>query len=277
MGGIAVNRIRATRRYLVAAVGLLVALAVAVPQVAAGGNDGALTQKQLMPVGYDGYLVMVGNGSWNLTQPHPVVPGCFAMFCDGMYYQREIMRRTADQIAQKEQEAVEHFRTQFGIDVNDPANAGRVQFRSWMADPRWNYRVYSWGGRAVPASGYEVRDGGWGVWITDPAGYTLGGEMAGVHVKSQGFAFTGDYNVLLTNPAGKPKEEFVLSYRGDTFMDGNQVGDTAFSCALSSNSFATDEITGFAQGFMHVAVSPQGVADANLRNVITFGKAGDRR
>lgn len=245
----------------------------------AGGERPSSSAPQSLPVGYDDYLVFVANGSWIVDEPHPTVPGCgeLPLFCDGQYFQEQIMGRTAEEIAAKEQEAVEHFQEQFGIDVNDPANEGRLEFRTWMADPRFNYRVYSWGGRPVPPEGYEIRDGGWGVFITDPEGYTLGGKHEGVHVPAESMAFYGDYNILVTNPGGQPTEEVVHSYRADTFITPNQFGDLAFACQLSDDQFAAGETTGFAQGFSNIDIRPDGVLNLNIRNVLTFGPGAELR
>lgn len=232
---------------------------------------------QALPAGYERYLVLVANGSWNVLEPHPEVPGCHMMFCDGDYFQKQIMGRTDQQIAAQEAKAKAWFLQRFGIDVDDPANSGRILFRTWTADPRFNYRVYSLGGQQVPPEGYPVRDGGWAVFITDPAGYTLAGQTPGIHIPEGAFAFYGDYNILITNPAGHPQDELVLSYRADTFMTVNDFGDMAFSCQLSDDGFAAGQTTGFAQGFAHLDLHADGWLNLNIRNVITFGQAHHRR
>lgn len=253
-------------RDLVVIAVLVGVLAVGMPgsTLAAGGG---ITPT---PEPYSEYLVMIANGVFE-PGPHPQVPGCgfLGIFCDGAYFQEQILGRSPVEIAQKEHEAKAWFDQRFGIDVDDPANAERVDFFSWMADPRWNYRVYTWSGRNVPAEGFEVRDGGWAIMISDPDGYTLAGELDGVHVDAGSMAVFGNYDILTTNPAGGRQEPVVLHYRANSFMEINDIGNLSIDCQMSRDGFAAGQ-EGAAQGLAGVTIDVDGLLHFTSKNIVTF-------
>lgn len=244
------------------------ALAVASPATTFA-EGGGITPT---PEPYSEYLVMVANGVFE-PGPHPDVPGCgmLGIFCDGDYFQEQIMERSPAEIAEQEAEAKAWFARRFGIDVDDPANADRVEFSTFMADPRWNYRVYTWSGRNVPSEGYEIRDGGWAVRIIDPAGYTLGGELDGVRVEQGDMAVFGNYNIVATNPAGESEEPVVLHYRAGSFMEINDIGNMYIDCQISRDGFA-DGQEGKAQGLAGATFDDVGRVHLTSRNIVTFSK-----
>lgn len=252
-------------RHLFVMAVLVGALAVGTPSSTFAG--GGITPT---PEPYSEYLVMIANGTFE-PGPHPEVPGCgfLGIFCDGSYFQEEILGRSPAEIAQKEGEAKAWFDQRFGIDVDDPANDERVEFFSWTADPRWNYRVYTWSGRNVPSRGFEVRDGGWAIMISDPDGYTLGGELDGVHVDAGSMAVFGNYDILTANPAGRGEESVVLHYRANSFMELNDIGNLYIDCQMSREGFSAGQ-EGTAQGLGGFTIDEDGVLHFNSKNVITF-------
>lgn len=260
------RRLPGARSLLVAAV-LVVAIAVATPSsTLADGDDGAAT-----PEPYSEYLVLIANGVFDPDEPHPNVPGCEdrLILCDGDYFQEETMEWSSEEIAEKRAEAKAWFKQRFGIDVDDPANDDRVEFFSFTADPRWDYRVYTWSGRDVPSEGYDVRDGGWAVRITNPGGYTLGGELDGVKVEQGDMAVFGNYNILISNE--DEDEEVVLHYRANSFMEINELGNMYIDCQMARDGFA-DGQEGAAQGLGNVTLTDEGDVDTTMKNVITFEK-----
>jgi len=52
--------------------------------------------KKGVPAGFDGFLVYMANGVYDPGQPNPQpgVENCEGLFCDGGYFQREIMGRS---------------------------------------------------------------------------------------------------------------------------------------------------------------------------------------
>lgn len=255
-------------RLLVVAATLTAAVVITPIGTFAQAGGGGITPT---PEQYSEYLVLIADGVFDPAATHPEVAGCdeSLIFCDGEHFQKEVMGRTDAEIAEKEAEAKGWFAQRFGIDVDDPADAARVDFFMWTADPRWNYRVYTWSGRNVPSGGYEVRDGGWAVMVTDPDGYTLGGELDGVEVAEGDMAVFGEYNILTTNPAGNDEQPVVRHYRANSFMEFTDLGHLTIDCQIARDGFE-DGHEGLAQGLGTVAFDEDGNVDFNSKNVITF-------
>lgn len=222
------------------------------------------------PTPFDEYLVLMQTGVFDFNAPHPTLPGCFQTFCDGQFFHEVIMGRSPAEILTEEEAARDFFRSRFGADVDDPANAGRLFMTSFMMDPRVLYRVYTWGGRNAPPQGWEVRDGGIFVTVTDPAGFLLGGDFAGLHVPVGTLLFFGNYNFLVTHPNGKPREELVLRYRSVAPVVPNPDG-LMIQCELEHPDWGL----GLAQVFYTTVPRNDGRTRVNLRNVMTFPGLGN--
>lgn len=223
------------------------------------------------PSGFDQVMTFMSDGVWDPSVPHPEVPGCAGIFCDGLWFQQNIMQRTAAEIDAREAMAKAWFVQRFGIDVDDPANSDRVAFGMFMADPRWNYRAVFWSGRLVPQEGFEVRDGGWSIVVTDPGGYTLGGELSGIHVPMDSMAVFGDYNVLVTNPAGNNVQEVRISYRSNSFMVINELVELIIDCQISASEFESGIPDGTARGMAAIEPGPQpGTIKMINRNIVAL-------
>lgn len=223
--------------------------------------------KQPTPDGYSGYAVFVADGEFDPTIPpdnpnlHPI-PG-MAPFLDGAYFQEEILGRTAGEIASRKQEAVDHIANRFGIDVNDPANAGRVLFINWMVDPRANYRAYSMGGENLSSAGREVLDGGWAAIIIDPNGFTLGGDFAGQVIPAGSLIAVGDYAIMPDRPNQQP---IVISYKSAIPNVPTAFGVAGAETDIYAPAFGSG--TGYTTS--SVATTPDGLLQINARTVLTM-------
>jgi len=243
--------------------------------------------KDSLPSGYSKYLSYIANGVYDSSIPHSTVPGCVAGFCDGNYFQTEIMGRDQATIDVLQSQAEIFYLNRFGIDVNAPENSGRVLFRSFMLDPRLEYRAYHVSGMKAPEEGWVVRDGGWILIITDPNGFTLGGEFSGLSVAAGTMFFYGEYNIDVKKPKSKYKsddydndENIIISYRAGTPALTNSVGLLPFSCQVALKPLTenfSEGTEGLAQGIA-TAIVPDinGIIRANVRNALTFNDQGGR-
>lgn len=87
------------------------------------------------------------------------------------------MGRTLAEVSAIELEAKLYFKMRFGVDVDDPANMGKLFFRRLYRNPRANLHAFLVSGRNVPSSGWQVDDGGWTIVFLED--FTLGGDHAG--------------------------------------------------------------------------------------------------
>ncbi len=246
------------------------------------GTAQAVNLMHPAPVGWDAYLTMMQNGEFDPATPNPDVPGCFQFFCDGDFFQTEVMQRTPGETAAVEQDAKMFFLTRFGIDVDAPDLAGRIFFRSFYQDPRVNQRVYAMSDRIVPTSGWKVRDGGFIIFLLDPNGVELGGEFDGQVAPAGTFLVYGEYNIAARKPG--PPSEIVISYRSGSLVGTSNVNSlTSFSCELHSgriDSFPgwgdlSEPAQGRAIGVVDIPiVTPTGLLRSSYRNQLTFNSDG---
>jgi hypothetical protein len=232
-------------------INLLVSVLLVISALFAGS---ALAQESQVPVGFDQLLVYMGAGTYDPNDPEYQAP-------DGDFWHREIMGRTDDEIAQNRAEAVEFFKTRFGI---DPDNNDGVMLQSFIVDPRNEYRAYVVGNREVPAEGWVVRDGGWSLAVMNPAGLTLGGEFEGVQVPQGTMMVFGDYNI------DTGAEPIIIRYQSGEPIVPQDAGWIAFRCELISEEFGR----GLAQGISARVELENGLVNANIRNVLTFPGLG---
>lgn len=254
----------------------------------------AYADKDPLPNGYSNYLTYIANGSYAAASPHPVVPGCFGGFCDGHYFQTEIMGRDQGTIDALTDQAALFYLTRFGIDVHAPENSGRITFRPFMLDPRLEYRAYVVSGMKAPKEGWVVRDGGWIMIINDPAGYELGGDFTGVTAPAGSFFFYGEYNIDTGNRHKKDNDKhhkkginnkkhngnIVISYRAGSPAITNAVGLLPFSCEVALQPITknfSNGTEGLAQGIAKALIpDSNGFLNANVRNTLTFNAQGGR-
>lgn len=254
------SRTRTRLSFVVGAIGI-VALTLSVSGLAlAAGGRGAPT-----PDGFDKYLVYMAAGQYDPADPTYDAP-------DGMVFQREIMGRSDAEIAQNRQEAIDFFSERFGIDADSDAG---VMFGPFMFDPRNEYRAYTISGESVPSAGWVIRDGGWAMSVTDPAGLTLGGEFTGQHVPQGTMMVFGDYNIARLGPGNSGgnaahAEPLIIHYQSGEPIIPTASGAIMFRCELISDEFGH----GLAQGISAPQTLPDGTIQANVRNVLTFPGLG---
>ncbi len=232
------------------------------------------------PAGYNSHLSYFANGQYNIfsPSPDPNLVNCFLQFCDGEFFLQQVQGYSSDEIAQIEADAKAFFLWRFGIDVDDPANIGRLTFQSFQLDPRNEYRAYLMSGAYVPDEGFEVRDGGFGITITDPNGYELGGEFAGVTIPRRSTMGYGEYNIAVVRQ-GQVVREVDISYRAGAALVANEFGLVPFFCEIHTgrlidNDFSNPNVAreGVAQGLAFVVDQGDGTFKVNFRNSLTFNQ-----
>ena len=187
----------------------------------------------------------------------------------GDAFQRDVMGRTPGQIAENRAEAVGHFEKRFGLDFSGGDAADGAVFIGWAAPPSMNYRAYTMSGESVPATGWQVHDGGW-MAAVGPGGATLRGDWggtAGRWVPEGTFIPIGDYRIDVEAPDGSERPPIFLSYRAFTPVPPLVPGTMpAFSCELASPEFGA----GTALGAVDLRQRPDGQLHITTRNVLTF-------
>ena len=187
-----------------------------------------------------------------------------------------------DEIDAEANKAKAWFKQRFGIDVDDPANADRLDFFVLTTDSRMNFRAYYLSGHHAPPEGHPIRDGAFNVVITDPNGFTLGGDFPGQHAPQNSFVSFGQYNIVITNPAGHAEEQKFFYFRSDTLIQplsltGPPDGIAAFSCQLSDIPFDEGvDHNGFARLFVELNLTKDNIFQMASRHVITIGGSGPR-
>ncbi|WP_089934791.1 hypothetical protein [Candidatus Entotheonella palauensis] len=208
----------------------------------------------------------------NAEQPDPPFLNCFSALCDGDYFHKVVMGRSDAEIADLEQLAKTFYLERFGIDVDDPANAGRLHFQRYTLDPRMNYRNYIAAGKQVPAEGWHLYDGGWVVVVIDPNGYTLRGEWAGYHTRVNTLIYFGNYHIMETDASGEVVNEVDFFYRAGGPMNFDTGFDASFNCELSldGQDFPTG-VHGVGQGITSTVPVSSTAIRITVRTVLTFG------
>jgi hypothetical protein len=181
------------------------------------------------------------------------------------------MHRSDAQIAQERRDALGWYEERLGV---DPAT-DNVSLRSesgTMFDPRNNYRAYVVGGEKVPASGWVVRDGGFGLVVAKGGAVFHGtyGGAAGIWVPDGTSVTFGNYNIQRTTGAsGAEKEPLILRYRSDfPIRPADEDGVRTFRCQLIDPETGEH---GIAQG---VIAPPRDAGDGkiqvSIRDMLTF-------
>lgn len=221
------------------------------------------------PAGYDNLVLYIGSGIFDpsVSEPRPGVTGCTGLFCDGDFYQKNIMNRTDAEVAEIREEARQHFIMHFGVDVDDPAYADKVSLNPFMVNPDFQYRVHALAGENVPSDGWIIRDGGFQFLVIAPEGIEVADPVMGtIHVPQGAAGFFGNYNILKTDKHGHPYDELIIFYASETPAIPLANGDFYFKCAM----FNEDWGPGVGMGTMNFVPMEDGRVRGNVRNVLTF-------
>ena len=228
------------------------------------------------PDGFDNFLVYMAAGTFNPNIPHPTVPGCVNLFCDGAYFQEKVMGRSPSEIEQEIESAKEFFLERFGADLDSP-DSGMV-LNSFFVDPRKEYRAYVISGKRVPSRGYVVRDGGIMAVVVNPEGLVLGGEFEGVWVPPGTAIVFGNYNILVDRtfktPSGrvfKKGSEIVIRYKAAGPIFVTPEGFFEITCELEHEEWGS----GLAQGNWKPQLLEDGRIKSFVRNILTFPGLGE--
>jgi hypothetical protein len=216
--------------------------------------DGASTATP-PPAGYSEYLVFIQDGSYDPADPSFEPPTKQAM-------EREVWGFSEAEAAQFEVDAKAFFLDRFGVDVDDPANVDRITYDFYILDPRANYRVVTMANRVVPPEGWPVSDAYYGVIITDPAGYELGGEFTGITVPVGSALAYGRYQI--ETDAG---EKIPIEFQSTSPFTFDVFGTMSFRCDLFNEELGG---VGEASGIWHGTQAANGHFMVNLRNVLTW-------
>jgi hypothetical protein len=185
-------------------------------------------------------------------------------------FQREVMGRSTEEIEADKAAAEEFFLRRFGVDFTSTSSElfgeeeiEEATFGPFAVSDAFNYRAYVISGEHVPAKGWQVRDGGWMVTMTEDT--VLHGEYGGTEGKavSAGTVFVfGNYNIKVQRPkSGAPphaEETIVIHYESGGPIVADADGVTSFICDLTHPEWGAGQARGI--------VSPNG----EVRNVLTF-------
>jgi hypothetical protein len=219
------------------------------------------------PEGFRAFLVY-------LAEP-TLAPGEPSSFTDAAnvdHFQHDIMGRTDAEVTQQRDLAVAYFNNRFGLDFSTATAAADgslsipgATFTPFVFNEHNNYHAYVVSGRAVPDTGWQVRDGGFQVTLTQ--GMMLHGSYGGSNGISApaGAAFVfGDYNIKAEPPGeatgnikGEATENILIHYQSHSPIIARADGETSFNCDLTSEQWGP----GAARGV---------VVNGAIRNVLTF-------
>lgn len=220
------------------------------------------------PAGFDKLALYMGTGIFDPLdpEPRPGITDCVGIFCDGMFFQKEVMGRSDEEIAALRDEAKAFYLERFGIDVNDPALAGRIAFTMFTLNPDFEYRLHALSGANAPSEGWQIRDGGFQLAVTDPDGIDLGGVLAGSHAPEGSAMFFGNYNILVTDEDGEPKDELIIFYKSNVPGETLPNGGFTFRCDMFNEKWGD----GLGVGTILTVPLEDGTVRANGRNILTF-------
>lgn len=229
--------------------------------------------KPATPAGFDHVLLYMGTGIYdpNDPEPRPGLTDCSGLFCDGMYFQKEVMHRTDEEISELEVEAKEFYKVRFGIDVDDPTFSGRVGLEMFTVNPDFEYRVQLGSGMKVSQDGWMIRDGGFRLDVLDPNGIALGGESEGGFAPAGSAMFFGNYNILATTKKGKPLKEIIIFYRSKFPAFSLENGSFIFVCDMFHEEWGE----GLGMGNIRFIPQEDGLIRGNGRNVLSFPPSSD--
>lgn len=224
------------------------------------------------PGGFDKVALFMATGTYDPSVPPE--EGDLAM-----WFHKDIMGRTDEDINMTKEEAMAYFNETFGLNsTNSPEPV------AYGMDPRNDYRAYYISGMEIPAEGWVVRDGGFMVNLTNET--TLYGTWGGPEGKvvPVGSLFVyGDYNINASTADNvspdnvsptvtpTPAEPIVIHYQSVEPAVPDMVNNgTTFRCTA---------IASWGEGIAQVIAYPQTVTNtstnvtmiqANTRDIQTY-------
>jgi hypothetical protein len=109
---------------------------------------------------------------------------------------------------------------------------------------------------AVPNTGWEVRDGGFQVVLTeDTVLHGTYGGSGGIEAPAGASMVFGDYNIDVTNTGAG---DILIHYQSHSPIIGRTDGEVSFNCDLTSTAWGPGAARGVA------------LPNGSIRNVITF-------
>jgi len=180
---------------------------------------------------------------------------------NGLNFQRNVMQRNDFEIGRNRSEAITFFNSRFGVDVSNPG----VYFTGFEGMQDINYRAVIISNENVPRKGWNVNDGGWLAIVTNPAGLTLGGQFAGVHVPQFTMFIYGDYKV------DRPHSPIVLHFQSRQPILPAENWKVVIDLDIHNEEYGR----GHAIGATMPVRLPDGRLVFNTRNVITFPPFGE--
>jgi hypothetical protein len=224
----------------------------------AESEGGALAHPE--PLGKKKYIVLMADA---------VLPLSEAMEPRGELFQRQVMKRTPEEVSAYKAKAVSFFGERFGLDFSSGDSAQGTTLMHIVSSPKVNYRAYTISGETVPASGWEVRDLSY-VAVVGPGGATLHGTWggsAGRAVPEGSLIPFGDYYIAAEAPDGARRDPIVIHYEAIVPVPPLAPGtNPAFACDLASPEFGRGE----AFGAIDIRSRPDGKSHHRIRNVLTF-------
>ena len=185
-------------------------------------------------------------------------------------FQRDVMGRSTEEIEADKAAAQEFFLRRFGIDFTETESelfgteeVDGATFQPFAVTDAFNYRAYVVSGERVPAEGWQVRDGGWMVALTEDQ--MVHGEYGGAEGKaaSEGTVFVfGNYNIKVQKPRSNAPphsdETIEIHYESGGPIIADSDGVTSFICDLTHPDWGAGQARGI--------VTDNG----EVRNVLTF-------
>jgi hypothetical protein len=248
---------RRTYRALAILVGILLVIFSGALAFGAGHNK---ITTAAAPQGFRAFLVYVAEPT--------LAPGEPSIFTDAAnvdHFQHDIMGRTDAEDALQRDLAVAYFDERFGLDFSTatPGNDGSLSIpgatlHAFVQNEHVNYRAYVASDRAVPDTGWLVRDGGFQVTLTQDAVLhgSYGGSV-GISAPAGSAMVFGDYNIKVEPPGQVAAGNILIHYQSASPIIARADGEISFNCDLTSDRWGP----GAARGI---------VVNGAIQNVITF-------
>ena len=184
--------------------------------------------------------------------------------CEGAedVFYRGIMQMNDSAVAIEEAKARVFFMQRFGLDPERLEKDGRAIFSAYLTDPRQKFVAHVFPRECVPSEGFQVRDGGHMLVVTDPEGVELGQEFEGQTAPVGTRLVHGLYNIVVTGPNARVKIMRFTSLTPSAPAHGMHM--------LNYEMKSLEWGAGLAQGLTSMETMEDGRMRAVQRTVLTF-------